>query len=376
MLSALRAREPETAARSAALVLFASALVMALLPLFKVVQGHDGQWLLHLLTAAGLAAAAVICRRTPARVLDRYLVGALLSLGGVALICTLNLVTRDTTGGSQAFYALPVLWAASHLRAPAVVVVTAAALAADCLTLFLLLPAGAAASDFVIFGAVLVVMATMLVRSIRVQELLVAALQEQLTVDSLTGLATRRAFDRALAGAMNRPVPGGTALVLIDVDYFKAINDSHGHPVGDDVLVHLATVLREPRARRGRRPVPAGWRRARRPDARVRPGHRGPAGRGAPGRRPVDADDAARRWPAGALHQRRGGTPAAALGRPSRPLRRCRRRALRRQAGRPRPGVGRRGLTGGGCSGRRTGSGSLVPHSSGWRNGRRASLRC
>jgi diguanylate cyclase (GGDEF)-like protein len=84
----------------------------------------------------------------------------------------------------------------------------------------------------------------MLVRSLRVQERLVEALQEQLTVDSLTGLASRRAFDRALSGAMTGSVPGGTALVLIDVDSFKTINDSHGHPVGDDVLVHLATVLR------------------------------------------------------------------------------------------------------------------------------------
>jgi hypothetical protein len=67
---------------------------------------------LHLLTALGLAAAAVAWRGTPARVLDRYLVGALPGLGAVVLIGTLNLVTRDTAAGSPAFYALPVLWAA------------------------------------------------------------------------------------------------------------------------------------------------------------------------------------------------------------------------------------------------------------------------
>lgn len=244
MLDALRAREPGTVARSAALTLLTGALVLALLPLSELAQGDDPRWPLHLCTALALAATALACRRTPARSLDRYLVGLLLAMGAVGLICMLNLLTRDTSAGSQAFYALPVLWAAAHLRAPAVVLVTTAALAADCLTLFLLLPAGAAASDFVFLGAVLAVMAALLVRDIRVQERLVAALQQQLTVDSLTGLATRRAFDRALAGALARPVPAGTALVLIDVDSFKEINDSHGHPVGDDVLVHLAAVLR------------------------------------------------------------------------------------------------------------------------------------
>ena len=244
MLEALRARDPHMAARSAALTLLVGALVLALLPLSELAQGDDPRWPLHVGTALGLAATALACRRTPARLLDRYLVGALLSVGAVGLICLLNVLTEDTSAGSQAFYALPVLWAAAHLRAPAVILVTTAALAADCATLFLLLPAGAAAADFVFLGAVLAVMAAVLVRDIRVQERLVAALQQQLTTDSLTGLATRRAFDRALAGALARPVPGGTALVLIDVDSFKNINDSHGHPVGDDVLVHLATVLR------------------------------------------------------------------------------------------------------------------------------------
>jgi diguanylate cyclase (GGDEF)-like protein len=101
-----------------------------------------------------------------------------------------------------------------------------------------------ALTDLVFVGAVLAVMAVLLVRANTTQERLVSALQAQITVDSLTGLATRRAFDGALENALSRSVPGGTALVLIDVDSFKSINDNHGHPVGDDVLVHLAAVLR------------------------------------------------------------------------------------------------------------------------------------
>jgi diguanylate cyclase (GGDEF)-like protein len=133
---------------------------------------------------------------------------------------------------------------ASHLRPGGVALVTAAALVGDALTLFALLPAAAAFTDFRSLAPSSPVMAVILFRANGTQERLVAALQEQATVDSLTGLATRRAFDNALEIAMARSVPGGTALVLIDVDSFKTINDSHGHPVGDDVLVHLSTVLR------------------------------------------------------------------------------------------------------------------------------------
>jgi diguanylate cyclase (GGDEF)-like protein len=137
-----------------------------------------------------------------------------------------------------------VLWAASHLRRAAVFLVTGIALVADALNLFFLLPLEPAATDFVFFGAVLGVMAVTLERAGRTQERLVGALQEQARVDSLTGLVNRRVFDDALESALTAPVPGGTALVLIDVDAFKAINDSYGHPVGDDVLRHLAAVLR------------------------------------------------------------------------------------------------------------------------------------
>ncbi|GGS01479.1 sensor domain-containing protein [Deinococcus sedimenti] len=65
-------------------------------------------------------------------------------------------------------------------------------------------------------------------------------LTEQALQDDLTGLGNRRAFQRAvrdLCGAR-------AAALLIDVDHFKAVNDTHGHHVGDDLLRALAARLR------------------------------------------------------------------------------------------------------------------------------------
>jgi diguanylate cyclase (GGDEF)-like protein len=73
---------------------------------------------------------------------------------------------------------------------------------------------------------------------------LVVELQHVAAIDPLTGLVTRRVLDQAAAAALSGSVRNqGTALVLIDVDHFKRINDTYGHPVGDATLVHLANVL-------------------------------------------------------------------------------------------------------------------------------------
>jgi diguanylate cyclase (GGDEF)-like protein len=245
MLRALRARDPRAAVHSGVLVALASAAVLTALPLFEVPLGGPVARTVLVSAVLGLLGASLAFRLLPSELLDRWNAVALLALAGVGLTLTLNLLTRDTSAGSQAFYALPVLWAAIHLRGPGVVLVTVAALACDALTLVLLLPLRMALTDLTFFGAVLAVTAVLLVRANRTQEVLVEALRRQVTVDSLTGLATRRAFDAALDAHLARSVPGGTALVLIDVDAFKTINDSHGHPVGDDVLVHLAGVLRD-----------------------------------------------------------------------------------------------------------------------------------
>lgn len=63
--------------------------------------------------------------------------------------------------------------------------------------------------------------------------------------DHLTGVANRRAFFEAaeLELQRNRRAPRPTALILVDADHFKGINDRHGHPGGDAVLRQLGLVL-------------------------------------------------------------------------------------------------------------------------------------
>lgn len=71
---------------------------------------------------------------------------------------------------------------------------------------------------------------------------------EQLArLDSLTGLLNRRAFMQHAAASWStaqrnqRPL----AVIMMDLDFFKAINDTHGHATGDDVLVAASTLLAE-----------------------------------------------------------------------------------------------------------------------------------
>lgn len=70
---------------------------------------------------------------------------------------------------------------------------------------------------------------------------LLGAMTDAANRDPLTGLENRRAFEAALERlcAASRPF----ALLIVDVDHFKCLNDTHGHAVGDVVLVGIARVL-------------------------------------------------------------------------------------------------------------------------------------
>jgi diguanylate cyclase (GGDEF)-like protein len=62
-------------------------------------------------------------------------------------------------------------------------------------------------------------------------------------IDALTGLANRGEFNEQLSLAIARVPRAPIALLLLDIDHFKAINDARGHAIGDACLVALAAVL-------------------------------------------------------------------------------------------------------------------------------------
>ena len=74
---------------------------------------------------------------------------------------------------------------------------------------------------------------------------LLAEVERLATMDGLTGVANRRTFEAALhrevawAGRTSQPL----SLILVDIDHFKAINDTLGHQGGDEVLRHVGAAL-------------------------------------------------------------------------------------------------------------------------------------
>lgn len=78
-------------------------------------------------------------------------------------------------------------------------------------------------------------------------------LQRLSSIDGLTGIANRRYFDQYLEREWRRGVRSSTpfSLVMCDIDYFKAYNDTYGHQGGDDCLKKVAATIKSTLKRPG-----------------------------------------------------------------------------------------------------------------------------
>jgi diguanylate cyclase (GGDEF)-like protein len=96
-------------------------------------------------------------------------------------------------------------------------------------------------------AVVAIVSVAALARAWRRREDAMAELAKQASTDALTGLANRRRFFERLAEELARADRYGArpAVLMLDLDRFKAVNDAFGHGTGDALLVHVAARCRE-----------------------------------------------------------------------------------------------------------------------------------
>jgi diguanylate cyclase (GGDEF)-like protein len=92
---------------------------------------------------------------------------------------------------------------------------------------------------------VLYAVGTVFVIFMLVSERVVAAHKTAASIDPLTGLFNRRGFAEASARLIEREASAGrpVTVLILDIDYFKSINDRFGHPAGDEILKLFASVV-------------------------------------------------------------------------------------------------------------------------------------
>ncbi|MBO3738979.1 GGDEF domain-containing protein [Actinoplanes flavus] len=171
---------------------------------------------------------------------------------GIAVITGLNVATEDASLGPQMFYLWPLLYAASFLGRILTGLVVAAVSAGHALVAFQYTDGTHALHDWIAITVAMsmtaIVVAGLRERNDRLRDVL----ENQATSDPLTGAANRRAFDAAIGRAVTRAGPHHPlALVMIDVDHFKTINDTWGHATGDQALRAVADALRDAAEDRG-----------------------------------------------------------------------------------------------------------------------------
>ncbi|MEX5721069.1 GGDEF domain-containing protein [Geodermatophilus maliterrae] len=242
----LRPRDEVFAARALAAMFLGSALLLVTYVLVQPTPLPEGGVAVAVGLLTGLVACGVALVTVRRQVLTRLCVWVVLPVAGLGVISTVAALMPERLDLAHPLFGLVILYTASQLRAPVAAVVTALTIGCDVTVLALIEPPAEALVDAVFIGTVLAATAGLIILFRNRVERLMGALERQAAVDTLTGLVTRRVLDDALSSALSASsTPEGTALVLVDVDSFKSVNDSYGHPVGDDALVHLAGLLRQ-----------------------------------------------------------------------------------------------------------------------------------
>lgn len=181
-------------------------------------------------TLAQLAAAATIYGGGASGVLHGDVVSSLAVLGGVVVFTAVNFAI-----------VLAGMWLAARPPSIRPMLPDHDALGYELATLLL----GIAAAEFLLHTGVLVPVMLVLVAYVH-RSSVVKSLQHAARTDTKTGLLNAAAWTEHANGVLSRSARErrAVAVMVIDIDWFKRINDTQGHLVGDQVLVAVAACLR------------------------------------------------------------------------------------------------------------------------------------
>jgi diguanylate cyclase (GGDEF)-like protein len=194
--------------------------------------------------AVMMAVGAWVCWHRPQVMPDFFwLVAPFMT---TAIITGLNLMTNDASTGSQLFYLWPVLYGANFLSRRVIYLNVAEVLVGEAVVVVVVLGGQDAFADWAAMALALTMTAVVVVTLRERADQLLRRVEGQALADPLTGLANRRSFDDELqtAGAWAERTGRPLALITVDLDYFKAINDTYGHAAGDQALQAVAGALR------------------------------------------------------------------------------------------------------------------------------------
>ena len=168
------------------------------------------------------------------------------------LICPLGTVATavatgiaEPVGLTPIFFLLPMLLAGYFLPRPEIAANFAFALLCCGVALVAWVDPGLRLAMFMAVGLVCGVVTAVVLALREGVHRLVSQLRDLATQDSLTGALNRGAFEQRLEAELARTdrIAAPCALVVLDIDYFKQINDTQGHAAGDSALRLLANTV-------------------------------------------------------------------------------------------------------------------------------------
>lgn len=194
-----------------------------------------------LVMLAGIGALGAFSVARPERMPPLAVVAAL--VGGTAFLGAGMVVVGPAAvadADNEMLFLIPLLHSAYFCRGWVVGLVGASASLSYGVVL-LQVPSAMPAARWVTTSGALALVAALVFFTRRRDVSVMAASVEQALRDPLTGVLNRRGLEQQGARLHDGD---SLSLLLVDIDHFKAVNDAHGHAVGDDVLVRVAQVLR------------------------------------------------------------------------------------------------------------------------------------